>query len=81
MSFTEYPSYDALGLAELVRTGAVSAKELVETAIERIESLNPRLNAVIHRMFERGRREVDAGLPEGPFRGVPFLTLFPHEHK
>jgi amidase len=73
MSFTEYPSYDALGLAELVRTGAVSAKELVETAIERIESLNPRLNAVIHRMFERGRREVDAGLPEGPFRGVPFL--------
>ena len=73
MSFTEYPSYDALGLAELVRTGAVSAKELVETAIERIESLNPRLNAVIHRMFERGRREVAAGLPEGPFRGVPFL--------
>ena len=73
MSFTEYPSYDALGLAELVRTGAVSAQELVETAIERIESLNPRLNAVIHRMFDRGRREVAAGLPEGPFRGVPFV--------
>ena len=73
MSFTEYPTHDALGLAELVRTGAVSAKELVETAIERIEVLNPRLNAVIHRMFDRARREVNTGLPDGPFRGVPFL--------
>jgi amidase len=73
MGFPEYPSFDALGLAELVRTGAVSAKELVETAIERIDALNPRLNAVIHRMFDRARREVGSGLPDGPFRGVPFL--------
>jgi amidase len=73
MSFTDYPSFDALGLAELVRNGSVTAAELVESAIERIEALNPRLNAVIHRMFERGRRAVHEGLPEGPFRGVPFL--------
>ena len=73
MSFSEYTSHDALGLAELVRARSVSAMELAETAIERIEALNPRLNAVIHRMFDRARREVTAGLPDGPFRGVPFL--------
>ncbi len=73
MTFPEYTSYDALGLAELVRQGKVSPRELVDTAIARIESLNPGLNAVIHPMFERARREAEATLPDGPFRGVPFL--------
>jgi len=73
MPFPEYASLDALGLARLVRDGQVSARELVDAAIERIERLNPRLNAVIHPMFERARREAGATLPDGPFRGVPFL--------
>ena len=51
-TFAEYEQFDALGLAELVRRRDVSPRELVQTAIERIETRNPRLNAVIHRLYE-----------------------------
>src|SRR5271169_984936 len=64
---------DATGQAELVRTREVSPSELVAAAIARIEKLNPQLNAVIHELFERARAEAAGDLPEGPFRGVPFL--------
>jgi len=70
--FAEYGQYDALGLAELVASGEVSAAELVEEVIARIEAVNPRLNAVIARMYERARSAA-AAPPPGPFRGVPFL--------
>ena len=66
---------DATGQAELVRSGELSPVELVETAINRIEKLNPELNAVIHTRFDRARTEAASPmLPDGPFRGVP--TLF-----
>ena len=65
--------HDGLGLAALVGAGEVHPRELVDAAIERVEALNPALNAVIHRQFERARREADGPLPAGPFRGVPFL--------
>ncbi len=71
--FAEFADYDALALAELVRRGAVSPRDLVDEAIARIERLNPTLNAVIHPMFGRASREAAAGAPDGPFRGVPFL--------
>jgi amidase len=64
---------DATGQAELVRTKEVSPSELVDAAIARIERLNPELNAVIHDLFERARAEASGALPDGPFRGVPFL--------
>ncbi len=64
---------DATAQAELVRSGQASPAELVDAAIARIEKLNPDLNAVIHERFEAARREAAAPLPEGPFRGVPFL--------
>jgi amidase len=64
---------DATAQAEAVRSGAVSPAELVDGAIERIERLNPEINAVIHPLFERARAEASAPLPDGPFRGVPFL--------
>ena len=69
----EYLQYDATGLAALVARGAVSPLELVETAIARIERLNPKVNAVIHRMDESARRAAGGVLPNGRFRGVPFL--------
>jgi len=71
--FEEYASYDGLGLAELVRRGEVQPAELVEEAIQRIERVNPQVNAVIEKMYDRARAAVAAGLPDGPFRGVPFL--------
>jgi amidase len=64
---------DATGQAELVRKNEVSAAELVAEAITRIEKLNPQLNAVIHELFDRATAEAKGTLPDGPFRGVPFL--------
>ena len=70
---TDLPRLDATAQAELVRNGDVSAAELVDAAIARIEAINPQLNAVIHERFEKARAEAAGTLPDGPFRGVPFL--------
>ena len=64
---------DATAQAELVRRGEASPLELVEAAIARIERLNPALNAVVTPLFEQARTQAVADLPNGPFRGVPFL--------
>ncbi len=69
----EFASLDATAQAALVRSGEVSALELVDAAIARIERGNPALNAVIHPRFEKAREEARGALPDGPFRGVPFL--------
>lgn len=61
-----------MGQAELVRRGDASPAELVDWAIERIEALNPELNAVVVPMFDRARSRVAAGV-SGPFAGVPYL--------
>ena len=69
----DFSKLDAVGQAELVRTRQVSPVELVEAAIARIESIDSRLNAVIHPLFEHARERARGPLPDGPFRGVPFL--------
>jgi amidase len=71
---------DAVGQAELVRSGRVSAPELVEAAIGRIESLDPELGALVDRRFERARAEVASGPSPGPFAGVPFLLKDAVQH-
>jgi Asp-tRNA(Asn)/Glu-tRNA(Gln) amidotransferase A subunit family amidase len=71
--FAEYDQHDALGLADLVARGEVTAAELVETAISRVEQLNPKLNAVVAKHYESARRLAAEGPPPGPFAGVPFL--------
>jgi amidase len=66
---------DATAQAELVRSGDVTPTELVEAAIERIDKLNPQLNAVIHRLDDKASASAaDPALADGPFRGVPFLV-------
>ena len=72
MALTNYASYDALGLAELVAKKDVSAAELVEEAIGRIERHNSKLNAVVFKTYERARSAAKLPLT-GPFAGVPFL--------
>ena len=57
MAFKEYASYDGLGLAELVRKREVTAAELVDEAIARIERHNPVINAVVYELFDRARAE------------------------
>lgn len=64
---------DATGTAAAIRAGEVSAREVVEAAISRIEKLNPEINAVVHDRFEEALAEVDRGLPDGPLRGVPMV--------
>jgi amidase len=73
MAFSEYDSTDGLGLAELVAQKSVTPSELLEEAIERTERLNPALNAVIFKDYERARAAAKGTLPAGRFTGVPFL--------
>jgi amidase len=64
---------DATAQAELVRNKQVKPIELVEAAIERIERLNPEINAVVTPMYDEARRIAEGNIPQGPFTGVPFL--------
>ncbi|WP_094980282.1 amidase [Rhodococcus pyridinivorans] len=72
MDYSEYPSHDATGLAELVATGQVSASELLETAIARLDTVEPTLNTVVRRLDDKARVLAREPL-DGPFAGVPFL--------
>ena len=71
--FAEYELYDALGLAGLVQRREVKPEELLDAAIERVEARNGAVNAVTMPLYDYGRKAIAAGLPAGPFRGVPFL--------
>ena len=72
--FAEYESYDALGLAALIKAGEVSATEVLEAAIARVEARNPAVNAVVTKLYDHAAQAIEAGLPEGPFAGVPYLV-------
>jgi amidase len=69
----EAGALDAVGQAELVRSGDVKQTEMVEFAIERIEELNPQLNAVVTPMFDHALAAARAGVT-GPLAGVPYLV-------
>ena len=64
---------DAVDQAALVHDGEVTPLELLDAAIERIERIDPVLNAVVIRWFDHARDTARAELRDGPFRGVPFL--------
>lgn len=73
LTFEEYRSRDALALAQLVRSGEVSALELLDIAIARSRQVNPQINCLVEELYDFARAAVAEGLPEGPFTGVPFL--------
>ncbi len=64
MEYAEYRRYDAVGLAGLVARGEVSPVELLDTALARLETVDPTLNTVVRRLDERARVRAD-----GPCRG------------
>ncbi|MBL6977556.1 MAG: amidase, partial [Desulfobacteraceae bacterium] len=64
---------DATAQAELVRKKEVTAVELVEAAIDRMERLNSKLNAIVTPMYDLALENARGSLPEGPFSGVPYL--------
>ena len=71
--FAEYEDYDAVGLADLVRSGETTAGEVLEAAIERAQARNPALNAIVMELYDFGRQAIAEGLPDGPLEGVPYL--------
>ena len=72
-AFKEYADYDALGLGELIARKQVTPAEVLDAAIERIEAVNPRINAVVQKAYDEARAVIRAGLPSGPLAGVPYL--------
>src|SRR5580658_3422071 len=73
MAFREYGNYDGIGLADLVRRKQVSARELFDEAITRTAKVDPEINAVVVKHYDYAQAQIDKGLPDGPFTGVPFL--------
>ncbi|WP_153731776.1 amidase [Sporosarcina obsidiansis] len=73
MKFSEYSKMDGFDLALLVKNKEVTPQELKKAALEGIEKLNPVINAVVSTVPELADEEIQAGLPEGPFKGIPFL--------
>ena len=73
MKAEEFASFDGLGLAELVRGRHVSPSELLDAAVSQVEARNPELNAVVTKLYDHARFAIAAGLPDGPFTGVPYL--------
>jgi amidase len=64
--------HDAVGLVAALRSGDVSAAELVEAAIARTEAVNPTLNGLAYEAFDRARGRANAARPYGGyFDGVP----------
>ena len=88
MSFQDYSLYDGLGLGELVRRGEVTASELLEEAIARVERHNGKINAVVYKFYDKAREAArrkrprgvkrsasGSGFPSGPRRFVIVLNL------
>jgi amidase len=73
MNQSDYERHDATGLAALVAAREASPDELLDAALARLEAVNPKINAVIVDLADEARAAIRAGLPEGPFRGVPYL--------
>lgn len=74
LSKADYEAHDATGLASLVQRGEISARELAETAIARIEALNPLVNAVILKAYDQALDELDKRTDKPAFLGVPYLV-------
>ncbi|GIX40816.1 MAG: amidase [Leptospiraceae bacterium] len=72
MNFTEYIKYDAIGLAELIKKKEVKPEEIIEIAIQSIEKINPKINAIIYKMYDEIEKQLQQN-QDGPLYGVPFL--------
>ena len=67
------PDLDGLALAAMVRDGEASPRELLDAAMAGIEAVDPTIGAIASVQYDVAVRSIEAGLPDGPFTGVPFL--------
>jgi Asp-tRNA(Asn)/Glu-tRNA(Gln) amidotransferase A subunit family amidase len=65
---------DATAIAHLIRSEQISAHEALDWAMESVALNDKEIHAVWSTFAERAHAQIDAGLPEGPFTGVPFLV-------
>jgi amidase/6-aminohexanoate-cyclic-dimer hydrolase len=72
VSPSEYDNYDALGLAELIAKKEITPAELLDAVRQRVEEINPKINAFSHLFFDKAAEQIQAELGQGPFQGVPF---------
>ena len=70
----ELAPFDAIGLADEIRRGRLFASEVLEATISAIDHLNPRLNAVVYKLYDQARDQIRRLDPHLPFAGVPFLA-------
>ena len=70
---SDLSSYDAMGLAELIRSKQIAPGDAVEDTIRKIEAVNPTLNAVIYKTYDRARQRTAEPIGNGPFASVPFV--------
>ena len=73
MKFEEYRKHDATSLAALVKNKEVKPEELLELAINRAEEVNPKINAVINKLYDLGKAQLNNVDANAPFAGVPYL--------
>src|SRR5262245_29234952 len=74
MNWDEWVTYDALGLAELVRQGKVTPRELAEQVAAGVDAVNPTIGAVIEIFDDVVQDPLADGMdPRGVFGGVPYL--------
>jgi amidase len=69
----EFEQFDAIGLAEIVRKGYLPATDILDEVITRTEAVNPKINAIVHKMYDQARATIAHGLPAGPLSGVPYM--------
>ncbi|MCC0580417.1 amidase [Streptomyces californicus] len=72
MRVAEYVTYDAVGLAELVAAGEVTAAELRAAALDAARAVDPQINAVVETWQDEDEDEPQPG--STPLAGVPFLV-------
>ena len=80
MRVDEYAELDALGIAQAIKQGDVSAPEVTEAAIEACERMDQALNALVMTNFDNARTRAAAELPDSPLAGVPFLLKDVNQH-
>lgn len=68
----DYEKYDGLGLAELIAKKQITSLELLNAVRQRVEALNPKLNAFCDLFFDKAEAQIKAGAGNGAFKGVPF---------
>lgn len=70
---SEYADLDGLAIAGLVKKKEINPSDILDTVFDLIEKLNPALNAVVRTLEEQARRDVEAGLSNGPLAGTPIV--------